>query len=269
MIAPAYSLGAQRELRVGDLARRPDARVGRGPEVRLVVERVEERAGGVPARAGEGRLEPGHELVLVDDAVAGVGRVGQAPALRGTRLEEARVQVVRGLVDVAGRRLVGGDVAGHGDGHDHRGSGRVRRGHVRTDGFAGNVAATEVVVVLVVKVGAGVRSVRLPVVSRPAVAPEARQAEAARAARPARLVHPVDVGRDRVARRRRVDREPDDAGRRGRGGGRGGRGGGTGRPATPASRKERGNESEGGEAHAAIGHRRDATGRAARRRTAP
>ena len=206
-------LGPLNGLRVGQLAGGADARVGGGPEVRLVVERVEERPRGVAARVGEGRLEPGHELVLVDDAVAGVGRVGEAAALRGARLEEPGVQVVRGQVHVAARRLVGGHVPGHGDGDDHRGPGRQRSRHVRAHRLAGHVAAAQEVVVLVAVVGAGVRGVRLPVVGGPAVAAQPPEPQASRPARPVGLVHAVDVGRDGVPRGGRVDGEADAPGR--------------------------------------------------------
>ena len=169
------------------------------------------RAGSLPRV--EGGLEPGHELVLVDDAVARVRRVGEAAALGGAGLEEAGVQEVRGLVDVAVGGLVGGDVAGHGHGDDHRGARGQCSRHVGPHGLARDVAPAEVVVVLVAVVGAGVRGVRLPVVGRPAVAAQPPEPQAPGTAGPVRLVHPVDVGRDRVSRGRRVDREPDAPGR--------------------------------------------------------
>ena len=182
--------------------------MGVEPEVGLVVERVEDRPRRVAPGVRDG-LEPGHELVLVDDAVAGVGRIREAAALGGPRLVEARRQEVRRLVDVAAARLVGRDVAGDRDAHHDRGSGGMGRGHVRADGLSGHAAAAQEAVVLMLEVGAGIRGVRLPVVGRPAVPAEPRQAQPAGAAGPVRVVPPVDEGGDGLAWPGRVDREAD------------------------------------------------------------
>ena len=157
----------------------------------------------------------------------GVGRVGEAAALRRPRLEEAHVEVVRGLVDVAARGLVGGHVAGHGHGDDHRGArgqgarrpavAPPRRARRRRPGSR--------------RSGGGSRRPRSRR-SSPSCRPSSGCRPAARAlgqrepACPVGLVPPVDEGRDGVAGGGRVDREAHapaggGGGRRGRGRGRG------------------------------------------------
>ena len=202
---------------------------------------VEECPRRVAAGVARG-LEPGDELVLVHDPVAGVGRIREAAALRGARLVEAHRQPARSLRHVAAAGLVGRHVPGDGHGHQHRRTGREGARDVGADRLARSAAAAQEGVVLVLEVGAGVRGVRLPVVGGPAVAAQPAEPEAARAPAPVGLVGPVDERRDRRAPRRRVDRETDRAGRpRQRAGrGRSRRRDRVGRGSAPASADRRG-----------------------------
>src|SRR5208337_2264923 len=133
-----------------------DPRVRRGPEVRLIVEVVEQRGKTLRVHTGKSGFEKPHELVLVDVRIVQVRRIRKGGALGGQRDAKPHVQIVGGRRHIAAAELVRRDVTGHGDRDDGRGAGRERCRRGGANRLGGDVATSQISVVLVVPVRAGV-----------------------------------------------------------------------------------------------------------------
>ena len=92
-------------------------------------------------------------------------------------------------------------------GHDGRSPGRMGVGHEPADGLALHVAGTQIGVVLMPPIGAGIRGVGFPVVAGQAVAPDAARPRDCDSGQV--LVGPVDERADRKRSGTRITRNLD------------------------------------------------------------